>query len=181
MLPILIAGACGVPVVPVVIKDHSQPFPCQDCPCPCADAESCWRSCCCMSDRQKLSWAERHGATPPAWFLEQQIAKFSPDGDDRSIPACCGNRPRKPTEAPAAQPEPRVGVVLLSAQDRCLGTSSGLALLPAALPCRPGVPLLPIELLGSWAPPCDIRRDAVRLQPPAPPPRHRIVAFLSPA
>lgn len=42
-------------------------FPCEHSTCGCADAEQCWRSCCCSTLTQRLAWAEREGVTPPAF------------------------------------------------------------------------------------------------------------------
>ena len=50
-------------------KPGAAPFPCQDCPCGCKDAETCWRDCCCFTNQQKLAWAQRNRVTPPAFVI----------------------------------------------------------------------------------------------------------------
>lgn len=182
LLPVIIAGACGVPIFPIVIKERSQPYPCQDCPCPCADAESCWRRCCCMSDEQKLAWAQRHGVTPPAFFLAQAAAKSRPaDPAAPTSPKCCCSCGKKPARARVAPRDARPGVVLLSAQYRCLGAGGCIAVLPPALPCPPSVPWIPEELLVCWVASYDARGDSLRFEPPEPPPRHVFVSVQSAA
>lgn len=59
------------------VKDASQPFPCQNRPCGCANAEQCWTSCCCFTDEQKLAWAENTGVTPPDFVVKNAEAEAS--------------------------------------------------------------------------------------------------------
>jgi hypothetical protein len=79
-----LAGTIGLPTLRLNRsgKDRSQPFPCQDHRCGCSNAEQCWRSCCCFTNRQKLAWAAEHGVTPPAYVSvaaerEQPVASTS--------------------------------------------------------------------------------------------------------
>lgn len=41
-------------------------FPCAGHGCGCATASHCWDQCCCMTPRERLAWARRHGVSPPA-------------------------------------------------------------------------------------------------------------------
>jgi hypothetical protein len=65
----IMATILPVPVASMPEKDRSQPFPCQDHPCGCRNAEQCWRSCCCFTRSQKLAWARKRGITPPMELL----------------------------------------------------------------------------------------------------------------
>lgn len=49
------------------VKDHSQPYPCQNSACGCKSAMQCWTSCCCNSPAQRLAWAKKHRVTPPTY------------------------------------------------------------------------------------------------------------------
>lgn len=66
MLSVCLAGL-PIPIgrIERTAKDHSEPFPCQHCPCGCKTAEQCWRSCCCHTNAEKIAWAEKNGVTPP--------------------------------------------------------------------------------------------------------------------
>jgi hypothetical protein len=78
----------GMPLPEAPPKKSGDPFPCQHHRCGCVDADQCWRSCCCMTRDQKLSWARRHGVTPPAFVqnsAEESFAAASPP----SCGACC--------------------------------------------------------------------------------------------
>jgi hypothetical protein len=59
--------ALGMPLPQGQAKDHSQPFPCQDSPCGCHNAEQCWRHCCCHSPEERLAWARANQIEPPAY------------------------------------------------------------------------------------------------------------------
>ncbi len=63
------AASVPLPVATIDIrdKDHSQPFPCQKCPCGCKTAEQCWTNCCCFTPAERLAWAEKNGVTPPSY------------------------------------------------------------------------------------------------------------------
>lgn len=59
----------GVPLPAQGVRKSGDPFPCQNCPCGCRDAETCWRDCCCHTNQEKLAWARKHGVTPPAFVV----------------------------------------------------------------------------------------------------------------
>jgi len=65
----LLFGAIGVPMPRLVTKDQSQPFPCQRRACGCMDAASCWKSCCCHSNREKVAWAKDRGVEIPDFVV----------------------------------------------------------------------------------------------------------------
>lgn len=62
-------SAFGIPVPRFLPKDTTQPFPCQSRRCGCSDAASCWRSCCCHTNEQKVAWARRMNVTPPKFVV----------------------------------------------------------------------------------------------------------------
>jgi|GEM_PF-924391 len=65
----LLVVAFFVALVPIPVdlirdvaqKDLSQPFPCQDRPCGCRNADQCRKKCCCFTPLQKMAWGKRHG------------------------------------------------------------------------------------------------------------------------
>jgi len=81
MLVALVVTSLGIAVPVPAQKQTDQPYPCMDCPCGCVDAETCWRSCCCHTNAEKVAWARAHGVIPPAHVLAA-VEK----------PACCQRR-----------------------------------------------------------------------------------------
>lgn len=177
MIAVIVAAGLGVPLVPVVSKDKSRPFPCQDSACACRDADSCWRSCCCMNDEQKLAWAEQHGVEPPRYVVDRvRVARRAakPSCASKSSDGCC-HRSATPETRAASQAtndsQDALSFVLLSSQSRCQGLSSWFALMASALvepPATVWAPDLgPAQLLPSFT-----ARYEFTAQPPAsPPPR----------
>ncbi|WP_145052137.1 hypothetical protein [Lignipirellula cremea] len=162
-----------MPLFPVVVKDRSQPFPCQDCSCSCRDAASCWRDCCCYNDEEKLAWAAANGVTPPEYVVLRAAAART-KGSDKSCTRCCACSQRStPQDGPAAtdSAEKTWTVVTLSGVSQCRGQGFLSAVLAAALPDYP---------VDAWRPELQvrpIRPAAVRWPlalndpPPTPPPR----------
>ena len=60
------------------VVNEARPFPCQHHHCGCRSADQCWRSCCCMSMQEKLTWARQHGVTPPSFV----VAAAAQEADD---------------------------------------------------------------------------------------------------
>lgn len=100
LLAAVTINSLGVPLPAGVNKRSAERFPCEACPCGCADAESCWRGCCCLTNQQKLAWAERNGVTPPAFVMlaakREERAKQSVQSE---LPACCKARLAKAAAA----------------------------------------------------------------------------------
>jgi hypothetical protein len=48
-------------------------FPCSSCPCGCATAEQCWRSCCCHTLAERMAWAREHGVRPPEYAIAEAM------------------------------------------------------------------------------------------------------------
>jgi hypothetical protein len=67
-------------------KAGDTPFPCQDCPCGCKDAETCWRDCCCFTNQQKVAWARKHRVAIPAFVV---VAAKREGCDGQCERACC--------------------------------------------------------------------------------------------
>ena len=74
-----------VPTVCAPPNSSSRPFPCQDHHCGCHSADQCWRSCCCLSTREKLAWAREHGVTVPDDVLVAATEEAAAD----EIGLCC--------------------------------------------------------------------------------------------
>ncbi len=177
LLPVVLAGSVGVPVYPVVRKDKSRPFPCQDHACGCRDADSCWRNCCCMSKQEKLAWAARNSVTPPRFLLaktDRQIGESracdlrpSLHGSKRCCTASNGDK---------CEEHAVTDIVLLSARWKCQGLGFLMAVLDAALPCGSPQPWRRergvCEVFAIF-PRC---YQFLKNKPPVPPPRRSIHA-----
>jgi hypothetical protein len=176
LLPVMLAGGVGVPVVPVVRKDLSQPFPCQSCACACRDAQTCWSGCCCLTDEEKLVWARENHVTPPQFVVDRVAAKrTTPCSAAAAGCSRCrqtGQSTTAPHQREQASPSPAtLQIVWLSAQRRCQGLDSLTMLLSAALPCLPARPWRPegssVALWTAGKPPY----LGFFCEPPHPPPR----------
>jgi hypothetical protein len=150
------ACAVGVPQPAVVSKSHAERFPCENHACGCADAESCWRDCCCFTDREKLAWAERVGVTPPAFVAAaarkesgELCRAESPTGGAKSCcsrqASCCsssgaGGESEQTAESSVAAKSPsrQGGWIMLHAAMKCRGLTVSVALLPPSLPAACG-------------------------------------------
>lgn len=173
-------------------KDLSAPFPCQNRPCGCPSAERCWRTCCCFSMREKLSWARENGVEPPPDVIREAAAERSQAIDPKlvDLPSCHGRDAIGPhharpaaassrvtvvsapgTERERTEDRVRTGFVLGPLVQRCLGNTWYWI----ALPCSTADRLEPTDLApkpeGWFAPDhwiwlCDIAHS-----PPTPPPR----------
>jgi len=135
-------GSIGLPLPASIVKSGGASFPCQHCACGCADADDCWRNCCCYTQTQKLAWAKRNGVKPPAFVVAAArqeagaIAKRAPCCRARAAvgaeSACCSRRQYdKPGTADAASRGRRV-VMLIQAL-RCRGIGVSIGLLPPSL------------------------------------------------
>lgn len=90
----LAVATLGLPLPNSVRKAVSEWFPCRDCSCGCANAETCWRSCCCYSTGEKIALAAEHDVEPPAFLL----ARFAEEAKESNLPnladlkPCCRTR-----------------------------------------------------------------------------------------
>lgn len=146
------ACAVGVPQPAVVSKSHAEHYPCENHPCGCGDAESCWRDCCCFSDREKLAWAERAGVTPPAFVVaaarEESDQRCAATAHAERTDSCCSRKtsccsaggaecdggPTAESTVSAKSPSRQGGWIMLHAAMKCRGLAVSVALLPPSLP-----------------------------------------------
>jgi|GEM_PF-513023 len=188
---LLLATACAaslpLPVSPSghTHKDRSQPFPCQNRPCGCRNAEQCWKRCCCFSNQEKLAWAKANHVEPPSYV----VATARREEEPSSRPSCCSKRSEpSPTDqtstksccSPASQHE-----------SRPVDESSHFVLLSFALQCEGQVLWRYITIFSPPSPRLAVRFDEmccvgsvvesreepipISYPPPVPPPR--VAAF----
>lgn len=177
LLATLGVGTVGFPSAPRVLKDRGTPFPCQDSPCGCPDAESCWLNCRCHSDAEKLAWAEQHQVVPPQEFLaslDLRVKQQSP-----SCPHCTSGSDSfesEPSDVAAASILATASAdlpmgIFIDAFRRC----RGLPLLWTVLEssgCDPPEPLMLLLVLAG--PPVAVDGETFfgeRSAPPVPPPQ----------
>ncbi|MEQ8786025.1 MAG: hypothetical protein RIC55_06985 [Pirellulaceae bacterium] len=178
LLPVLLAGGVGLPAVPVVRKDLSQPFPCQDCACACRDAQACWSGCCCLTDEQKLAWAKAHNVTPPA-YVAVRAANESSHGFHQATAHCSHCKRNEPSTASNksqanSSSTTAFRLVLVEAQRRCQGAGFLTMQLTAATPCRPAATWRPEFASAAVSPLGAPHLGSPSYQPPDPPPRSRM-------
>lgn len=77
--------------------DSHERFPCENCPCGCTTAESCWRSCCCRTDAEKLAWASEQGVIPPDYVVDFVEAESTTTAGARCT-ACCEKAQREQSD-----------------------------------------------------------------------------------
>lgn len=172
LVVIMCAGGVGVPLLPFVEKDLSQPFPCQSCACACRNADSCWNACCCHTDAEKLAWAAEHGVKAPA-FVRARVNASRPqavcDEPEESADACC--HAEVTPVLGDDQEDSKLHVVLLSAQNRCQGFSAWMSLMSSALlelpKARWELQTQPAESVRTVTP----RYESPWREPPVPPPK----------
>jgi len=187
LLCALFVGTVGLPVWPRPVKDRSRPFPCQNSPCGCNDAERCWRACCCHTNAEKLAWARQHGVTPPHYVVEAARAVLPANS------TCCGT-PQDPIVAPGPLPSDvagarpgadstggdaldaennRIGIaiVLVESYRQCRGLAPLWILLFQVVVGAPETPKLPLPAPGEWLPTRSERHDSSPGEPATPPPR----------
>jgi hypothetical protein len=86
MLFSLAVGATGLPLPYEAAKDTSIPFPCMHRRCGCRDAATCWQSCCCNTNAQKIAWAKKHDVAVPAFVARAAERESMVEKASRS---CC--------------------------------------------------------------------------------------------
>ena len=161
---VVAAGAVGIPLPRPVAKDTSRPFPCMHHACGCTTAESCWQGCCCLSDQQKLAWAEKHGVTPPQDFFlhAAAIAKGR----------CCSPGHNDSPEAEASGNSVVWHVVRIDAVRKCQGLASLWMILGQALPPPESEPFETDLTMVSWLAPAGAAQvNSPAFDPATPPPR----------
>ncbi|HEV3256996.1 MAG TPA: hypothetical protein VG013_08970 [Gemmataceae bacterium] len=162
-----LAVGVGLPLPVLAHKDRSQPYPCQDHPCGCPNAEECWRHCCCFTPEQRWAWAEAHHVVPPAYAERPTGAQ--PDHDTGTPPtkSCCGqHRHDSPPPSPAGS-RWVLGVEAL----RCHGLNTVWASTGAVVPPPPVLTWRPFWPLSGCLSFADAAPLPQVLTPPDPPPR----------
>ena len=139
LLTALVVTSLGLAVPVSVKKQAAEPYPCQHCSCGCANAEMCWRDCCCYTNEQKIAWARKNGVTPPAYVL---AAVEKPASNRRKAASCCCSKRSCCEKAPPESVKvltwrkrrkngiPKTRTVALLQVLRCQGLSSNWTLLP---------------------------------------------------
>lgn len=172
----VVVASIGVPFALESAKDTSQPYPCMHHRCGCGSAEACWRSCCCMTQAQKLAWAKEHGVTPPDYALAQAEQE-----EPKSCGSCghhqgCESEPTTVahTTTDEVKKSAGLGVGLVLSEDfrRCHGLASvwltfGHALLPKMESRVPRFQPAPI----AWLAIASQSADSPPLSLDTPPPR----------
>jgi hypothetical protein len=146
-------SSIGIPVPCVSGSRTGAIYPCAGCSCGCIDAETCWRSCCCFTNQQKLAWARRNRVMPPAFVLaaakREACCGDKHEGHCESSvchaatcnrPCCARRAAVSCCEAPTTRAERQSDsrVVLLISALRCRGLTPTVSLLPPSLPIKFG-------------------------------------------
>jgi hypothetical protein len=123
-------------------KDTDQPFPCQDNPCGCQNAEQCWTSCCCYTVEEHWAWARAHNVEPPSYAKRPAEGEWSvtPQREQELGQSTCPHCKKQPEPKPASSKTTRW--VSGASALRCQGANL-LWVAGAAVP-----PLLPV----TWSP-----------------------------
>ena len=113
-------------------------YPCGGHRCGCADAQSCWKHCCCFSVAERLAWASAHNVDPPAG-TESLLAAESDEHHERpnchepmvrgASRACC--HPHKSPEQPTSKSGWQAS--------KCAGITTLWVTAGAALPVMPAL------------------------------------------
>jgi hypothetical protein len=175
----------GIPLPLPADKDVSRPFPCQHHQCGCANADQCWRGCCCYSHAEKLAWARAHEVHLPAELLAESQANSDErksccrtSNDDvrlahaepqkREESACCSHQS---DQAPPAERESHHdGLIGIRALE-CQGGSAAWLLLAAATPPTAEIAFAPDFAARELVPTADSFLHGLLWAPDPPPPR----------
>jgi hypothetical protein len=102
-----VVAAVGFPLPAVASRPNGIPFPCQGHRCGCQSAEQCWRSCCCFSAEEHLSWARANHVEPPAFATRPEKTPAPKSwntrrGSDQPARHACADCERRAAPAPRA-------------------------------------------------------------------------------
>lgn len=188
LLCAVFSGAVGVPTFPFVLKNKAVPFPCQDRPCGCKDAQSCWRKCCCHTNSEKVAWAKRNGVSPPEFVLiaaknerqsrtsccSSRTAKTDTSCCDSKAPprkSCCSKTTQTPQADKASSLVLVCAVVQIDSYRKCQGLGLLWQVLSAALECHLENPIQrSTEITGRLTILSDVFSSHAR-EPELPPPQ----------
>jgi hypothetical protein len=172
--------ALEIPLPVFVHKDSSQPFPCQDHACGCRTAEQCWRSCCCFTAEQRLTWARAHDVQPPTYAEKPAVqgwntVKLRDRVRESSAKSCCRAKAERAScckpVADSRSESGRVRWATTMDSWRCQGYSTLWVAAGAVLLVSPLAAWVP-----DWTSPTRIAlpslyADTIPTIPPDPPPR----------
>ena len=158
----------GLPLPRQGEKDRSTPFPCQDRPCGCLDAASCWKECCCFTHEQKLAWAKKNGVTPPAICAAAKPKSCDDEHGDECCHRVTSSEERRAVVDP--QQKSQGSVVLAGAWRHCRGLGALWLVLSHALPVTPTSPPALEGATGHLVLLSDAARE-IAAPPSSPPPR----------
>jgi len=121
----LLACTLGVPLPTGqrVAKQTDQPYPCMDSPCGCANAEMCWRNCCCHTQQEKVAWARKNNVVPPSYVLAAAKAELKIVSQNSPKCCCCKEKSydAKPRVAPVTKPSTTKAVMFQALKCQGLG------------------------------------------------------------
>lgn len=173
-LTVLFAVCCSLIPLPVgqrVVKDLSQPFPCQQRACGCRSADQCWKKCCCFTNSQKVAWAKAYRVIPPPLVVSAARRECSLAA--KSAEGCCvtgGSRAVPAAAAPADDETTEYLVVVLAQQ--CQGQPWAWSVLPWAVMPQPEGCSVVAPLVGEKLTLESASLIESGVIPPVPPPRH---------
>jgi hypothetical protein len=174
----------GIPLPLPAEKDVSRPFPCQHHQCGCANADQCWRGCCCYSHAEKLAWAEAHGV-----YLPAELVAESRDHSGEKASCCLAEAGSKPTHAdphtrdeqaccshdhqssPAPETEKQTDGVIGIRALTCQGGSAVWLMIATVTPPAPEFVVEPDLTSRQWIPLGAPSFRGQRWAPDPPPPR----------
>ena len=109
-------------------------FPCEDSACGCSNAERCWRTCCCSTLDEKITWARINGVAIPDHILQQLPQKQGCCSAEKTTHASAGSCCTVPGSE-NAKPKSGDRTVRFLAALGCGGNGDGLpAVIPAVFP-----------------------------------------------
>jgi len=160
LLACMVILVAGVPLPVLSEKSTLSSFPCQNSPCGCNTAAQCWNKCCCLSDPEKLAWAEKNGVVPPAFLVQRLGHRPACDSTAKVLKSrCCTASKEAPRPTQISPPainklpalnklpainealalnealvkRPNVRVVLFEAVNKCRGVELAIRLFSSAL------------------------------------------------
>ncbi len=175
-----VTAALGIPCPSSVHKDTRVPFPCQNRPCGCQNAEQCWKHCCCFTAEEKLAWASAHQVEPPT---SAQPREPQPQAAHESSCCCSGTCELETPEAstpPAAPPStherpssptPAGSWVLGMMARQCQEYGSSWLTSQPAVPPPPFLSWSQDRVSSDWFPPTPSLLRSLATPPASPPPR----------
>lgn len=174
-------------------KDQSTSYPCQNRPCGCRSAEQCWKSCCCFSNKEKITWSKANRVIPPTYVIvaaeqEASVTVCQAEGccteqKNSSQQECvlsssenCGSSSEQADEATSfevAHEEDETIFVLGVLVQKCQGQGLFWNSLPWAI--LPEVrAIVSYSGLVVWTRPTSTTAPQYAAEPPEPPPRQMV-------